>query len=85
MSEQDKSILEKEFKHFTLRNFEEPTQCKDLSQVEFYIKELKSKMKEFKQQFGFIPKFAYHLLWEYTSLQNHMINSGMYPFKQKIN
>ena len=76
--EHDRNTLEKEFKNFTHKNFETPEQCRDLNQVEFYIRELKAKMKEFKQQFNFIPKFAYHLLWEYTSLQNEMLSNGLH-------
>jgi hypothetical protein len=73
MSNYEKKQLEKDFKKFTKRHFESPSRCKNLGQVQFYVKELALKIEEFKSRFNYVPKSAYILLGEYNASQNKLI------------
>ena len=76
MSNYEKKQLEKDFKKFTNRHFERPSKCKNLGQVQFYVKELALKIEEFKSRFNYVPKSAYVLLSEYNASQNKLIFSN---------
>ena len=76
MSNYEKKQLEKDFRKFTRRHFESPSRCKNLGQIQFYIKELILKIEEFKLKFNYVPKSAYTLLSEYNSSQNKLIFSN---------
>lgn len=73
MSDFEKKTLEMEFKAFATRNFERPSNCENLEQVRFYIKELCLKMEEHRKLAAFIPEVAYVLLAQYNAKQNSML------------
>lgn len=75
MSAYEMKKLEMELKAFVSRNFEKPTNCKNLDQIRFYVKELCAKIEELELSSNYVPEFAYTLLAQYNSRQNVLINS----------
>ena len=73
MSDYEKKQLEKEFKEFTSKHFEMPARCKNLGQIQFYVKEISLKITEYKTRFNHVPKYAYVLLSDYNMIQNRLI------------
>ena len=73
MSDYEKKQLENDFSKYTSRHFEKPTRCKNLGQIQFYIKELSVKISEYKQRFNYVPDKAYMLLSDYNASQNRLI------------
>ncbi len=76
MSGYEKKQLEKEFRRYTTRHLEKPSRCKNLGQIQFFIKELSSKISDYKLQFNYVPDHAYMLLSDYNSSQNKLIFSN---------
>ena len=74
MANYERRKLEMELKLFTSRNFEKPSECKNLDQIRFYVRELCSKIEEYRNQFNYVPNWAYGLLAQYNARQNHMIH-----------
>lgn len=58
---------------FTLSDFKKPSDCKDLEQIRFYVRQLCLKIEELEKQFGQVPPSAYSLLAQYNSRQNFLI------------
>lgn len=73
MSDYEKKQLEKDFKRFTSKHFESPSKCKNLGQIQFYVKELTTKISEYRNQFNYVPDHAYVLLHDYNASQNKLI------------
>jgi hypothetical protein len=73
MSEFEKKHLETELKNFTNRNFIRPSDCRNLDQIRFYIRELCDKIEDYKQRFNYVPTSAYSLLSQYNSRQNSIL------------
>ena len=73
MTEYQRKKLEVELKAFTSRNFQKPSECKNLDQIRFYVQELCLKIEEYQNQFSYVPNWAYGLLAQYNALQNNMI------------
>lgn len=73
MSNYEKNQLESDFKRFTSTHFEKPSNCKNLEQVQFYVKDLTLKITEFKKSFNYVPEYAYSLLSDYNASQNKLI------------
>ena len=73
MSEFEKRHLELELKTFTARNFVKPSECRNLDQIRFYIRELCVKIEDYKRRFNYVPGAAYSLLSQYNSKQNSML------------
>jgi hypothetical protein len=73
MSEYEKKFLELELKSFTSKNFERPSDCENLEQVRFYIRELCNKIDDYKKRFNYAPEHAYTLLAQYNARQNSML------------
>ena len=69
--------LEVELRSFTSRNFEKPSECKNLDQIRFYVQELCSKIEEYQKRFSYVPSWAYGLLAQYNALQNSMIEKEL--------
>ena len=69
----ERKKLEVELRSFTSRNFEKPSECKNLDQIRFYVQELCSKIEEYQNRFSYVPSWAYGLLAQYNALQNSMI------------
>jgi len=73
MSDCEIEQLEIDFNKFTNRHFEEPSECRNNGQVQFYIQELSIKIEEFKSTFNFVPNNAYVLMNEYNASQNKLV------------
>jgi len=66
--------VERELKLFIDRHFVSPNKCKDLKQIQFYIRELSQKIEYLKENFNYVPDLAYNLLTEYNRIQNKTIH-----------
>jgi hypothetical protein len=73
MSDFEKRKLEIELRNFTTRNFERPSDCRNLDQIRFYVKELCDKIDEYERRFNYVPTWAYSLLAQYNMAQNGML------------
>jgi hypothetical protein len=73
MSEFEKKHLETDLKSFTARNFVRPSECRNLHQIRFYIRELCLKIEDYKKRFNYVPSTAYALLSQYNSQQNALL------------
>lgn len=73
MSKFEIEQLEMELKKFTSRNFERPSDCRNLEQIRFYVRELCTKIEEYEKRFNYVPNWAYSLLTQYNMVQNRMI------------
>lgn len=73
MSHGDREKLENDLRTFTARNFVHPSECTDLEQVRFYVRELCLKIEELERKFDYVPSSAYTLLAQYNSRQNAII------------
>lgn len=74
MSTYEKQLLEQEFRKFTSRNFEKPSQCRNLEQIRYYVQELCDKIRDYERRFNYVPSWAYALLAQYNARQNAMIH-----------
>ena len=73
MTNFEKKKLEFDFLVFFKKNFVKPRQCKNIDELQFYIKELSDKIEEMKGKFNHVPDVAYQLLTEYNQLQNKIL------------
>ena len=78
MGEFEKMQLESDLKRFTSRNFVRPSDCRDVTQIQFYVRELCVKIEEYESRFNYVPQWAYSLLAQYNVVQNNLIyvNAG---------
>jgi hypothetical protein len=74
MSEFEKKKLEMDFRVFTSKNFERPSDCRNAAQIRFYVRELCNKIEEYERRFNYVPSWAYSLLSQYNSVQNSMVH-----------
>jgi len=74
MSDFEKTSIEQDLKIFTSRNFEDPSDCKNLEQIRFYVNELYQKIHELEARFDYAPSWAYTLLARYQAKQNVLIH-----------
>ncbi|MBX2893992.1 MAG: hypothetical protein KF763_01020 [Cyclobacteriaceae bacterium] len=74
MSEFEKKKLESDFRNFTSRNFERPTDCRNIDQIRYYVRELCNKIAEYEQRFNYVPHWAYTLLAQYNSAHNSLLH-----------
>lgn len=75
MSEFEKRKLEIELRNFTSRNFERPSDCRNLDQIRFYVRELCDKIGEYERSYNYVPAWAYSLLAQYNMVQNSMLHT----------
>lgn len=68
-------MAESELKTFTRRNFEPPSDCKNLVQIRFYIQELCNKIESLEAKFHYVPEDAYGMLAQYNARHNELIYS----------
>ncbi len=73
MTEYEKRKLEVEFKNFTSQNFESPSNCRNIDQIRFYVRELCMKIEEYERHFSYVPNWAYTLLAQYNLEQNKLL------------
>ena len=74
MNDYERKKLEMDLKNFTSRNFERPSNCRNLDQIRFYVRELCVKIDEYETRFNYVPSWAYALLAQYNYAQNRMIH-----------
>ena len=74
MTDSERKKVDVEMRLFATRNFVRPSDCRNLEQIRFYVKELCLKIEEYEGRFHYVPRFAYALLEQYNSRQNAMIN-----------
>jgi len=74
MTEYERKKIELELKSFTSRNFERPSECRNLDQIRFYVGELCTKIQELEGKFNYAPDWAYDLLAQYNATQNGIIH-----------
>jgi hypothetical protein len=73
MSNFESKNLEMDLINFTERNFESPSNCRNIDQIRFYVRELCLKIEEYQSRFDFVPSSAYSLLAQYNQVQNSLI------------
>jgi hypothetical protein len=73
MSEFEKKKLDMELKAFTSRNFVRPSDCRNIAQIQFYVRELCVKIEQYESSFNYVPEWAYGLLSQYNLVQNKLI------------
>jgi len=74
MTDYERQKAEVEFRYFTSKNFEKPSECRDPEQIRFYVQELCSKIEEYQERFNYVPNWAYGLLAQYNAKQNDMVS-----------
>jgi hypothetical protein len=62
MSIYERKKIELELRAFASRNFERPSECRNLAQIRFYVNELCAKIEEYQSRFNYVPGWAYGLL-----------------------
>ena len=73
MTEREMRKLDQELKQFAMKNFERPSNCRNLEQIRYYVRELSVKIDEMRRQFNYVPSSAYSLLAQYNAKQNSII------------
>ena len=73
MSQHELKQLDAALRNFTSQNFESPSNCRNIDQIRFYVRELCLKIEEYENRFNFVPSWAYALLAQYNLMQNRMI------------
>jgi len=73
MTNYERTKLDVAFMEFTKHNFEKPADCKNLSQLRYYVEELCMKIQEYETKFQYVPEWAYSLLAQYNQRQNKLI------------
>ncbi len=73
MTPYEKKKLESELKSFVAKNFVRPSDCKNLEQIQFYVKELSDKIESYSSTYNYVPNFAYTLLSDYNLAQNKIL------------
>ena len=74
MTDYEMKKLEMELKSFASRNFERPSDCRNLDQIRFYVRELCAKIEEYEVRFNYVPNWAYSLLAQYNLVQNRLLH-----------
>ena len=74
MTDYERKKIEMELRAFTSRNFEKPSECRNLQQIRFYVRELCLKIEELEDQFEYVPSWAYALLAQYNAKQNTLLH-----------
>ncbi len=73
MNQLEHKRIERTFKLFVDRHFVSPKKCKNIQEIQFYIKELTEQISHFNNNFNYVPNDAYTLLAEYNFIQNQQI------------
>ncbi len=73
MIEYDHKVLEEQLKSFATKNFVRPSDCRNIAQVQFYVKELCDKIEQYEKNFDYVPDWAYTLLSQYNLIENKMV------------
>ena len=74
MTDYERKKIEMELRSFTSKNFEKPSECRNLEQIRFYVRELCIKIEELEDRFKYVPNWAYALLAQYNDKQNTLLH-----------
>lgn len=84
MGDFERKKIDSDLRIFTTRNFVSPTECRNLEQVRFYVRELCLKIEELETDFNYVPSRAYTLLSQYNVRQNAIINCDFkHPYSMR--
>ena len=72
-------MVDKEFKRFARRNLINPRKCKRIEQTQYFISELHTIIKDYKERFNYVPVSAQLLFNEYQNIQDRLVYEN---FKQ---
>jgi hypothetical protein len=75
MSDFERNRIDFQLRSFTQRNFEQPSACKNVDQIQFYISELSQKIQHLEVSIGYVPDWVYTLLAQYNARQNSMLQT----------
>ena len=73
MTEREMRKIDQELKQFAMKNFERPSNCRNLEQIRYYVRELSVKIDEMRRQCNYVPSSGYSLLEQYNAKQNSSI------------
>jgi hypothetical protein len=73
MSSYEQKKIELELRNFTQRNFDSPSNCRNIDQIVFYVRELCQKIDEYEKRFNYVPAWAYTLLAQYNNAHNQLV------------
>lgn len=73
MGKKARPSVEAELRHFTSQNFVQPSECRNLDQIRFYITELCAKIQDLERAGQYVPTWVYKLLSQYNARQNALI------------
>ena len=73
MNAREQKRIEREFMIFSKKNFEKPSKCRNLGQLQYYISELSRMIDELINEHNYAPQAAYDLLTEYNRAQNSIL------------
>ncbi len=59
--------------NFTKMNFERPSDCRNIDQIRFYVRELCLKIEDHERKFNDVPAWAYTLLVQYNNVHNQLV------------
>lgn len=62
-----------DFLNFTKRNFESPSNCRNIDQIRFYVRELCLKIEDHERRFNYVPAWAYTLLTQYNHAYDQLV------------
>ncbi|HEX5172148.1 MAG TPA: hypothetical protein VFW11_23390 [Cyclobacteriaceae bacterium] len=75
MTTKERQRIENELRKFAAQNFERPSNCRNLEQIRYYVRELSVKIEEMRNKFNYVPSSAYSLLAQYNAKQNSIIGT----------
>jgi hypothetical protein len=58
MIEYEHKMLEMQLKLFAAKNFVRPCDCRNIAQVQFYVKGLCGKIGQYERNFNYVPGWA---------------------------
>ncbi len=73
MGDHERKKIDIELKVFTLKHFERPSECRNLDQIRFYVRELARKIEEIEKECNYAPDWAYAMLAQYNARQNSFL------------
>ncbi len=74
ITDSERKKVDTDLRLFATRNFVRPSECKNLEQIRFYVKELCLKIDELEARYNYVPQTAYSLLAQYNLRQNALIS-----------
>ena len=75
MTDYERKKVEMDLRAFISKHLEKPSECRNLDQIRFYVKELSGKIKALEQTCNYAPDWAYTMLAQYNAKQNSFLFS----------